>query len=136
MSISAGFTGTQKGMTLAQAVTVADCLLNLQVIEVHHGLCIGADAQFHYMCQKLALAIHGHPPLDESKMATLTGFEELRAPKPYLMRNKEIVNGRDMLIATPYEYEEKIRSGTWSTIRYARKELIRVILILPDGSIA
>ena len=43
-------------------------------------------------------------------------------PKPYLKRNEDIVNKCDVLIACPIDKNKEIlRSGTWATIRKARK---------------
>lgn len=39
------------------------------------------------------------------------------------------------MIATPSSKEEELRSGTWSTVRYARKLRRPVTLIYPDGSV-
>ena len=41
-------------------------------------------------------------------------------PKPYLDRNRDIVDACEVLLATP-DGPERLRSGTWSTVRYARK---------------
>lgn len=47
---------------------------------------------------------------------------EERPAKPYLERNKDIANeGIDGLIAAPSGWVEELRSGTWATVRYARK---------------
>ena len=43
-----GFTGTQKGMTHHQLIKLLDELCSYSNIELHHGDCIGADAQAHY----------------------------------------------------------------------------------------
>ena len=40
-----------------------------------------------------------------------------------------------MLIACPASADEELRSGTWATIRYARRKLKRIYLILPDGTV-
>ena len=53
--------------------------------------------------------------------------------KPYLERNKKIVNCCDILIAAPKQINEVLRSGTWSTIRYAKKIGIEVFIILPNN---
>ena len=55
--------------------------------------------------------------------------------KPYLDRNKDIVLETQTLVATPAETTEQLRSGTWSTVRYARKLKRPAVLILPDGTI-
>ena len=60
---------------------------------------------------------------------------DIRTPRPYLSRNKDIVRETDMLIATPAEAEEQRRSGTWSTIRFARKLGKPVFVIWPDGTV-
>jgi predicted Rossmann fold nucleotide-binding protein DprA/Smf involved in DNA uptake len=58
-----------------------------------------------------------------------------RPEKPYLARNRDIVLETIALIAAPAEPLEQIRSGTWSTVRFAKKQGKTVILILPDGTI-
>ena len=52
----------------------------------------------------------------------LDGFTETR--------NKDIVNSCDILIACPENDKEVIRSGTWSTIRYAKKINKTVLLFV------
>lgn len=75
-----------------------------------------------------------HPPKDESKRA-FSIADEVRGAKPYLQRNKDIVDETDVLIATPKGNEEELRSGVWATIRYARKQKKKIVIIFPDGSI-
>lgn len=53
--------------------------------------------------------------------------------KPPLVRNHDIVDSTELLIACPKEQVEVLRSGTWATIRYARKKEITVWLIDPEG---
>ena len=53
--------------------------------------------------------------------------------KDYLVRNHDIVDVCDVLVATPGQKEEQIRSGTWATIRYARKIRKQIIIVYPDG---
>lgn len=54
---------------------------------------------------------------------------------PYLQRNKVIVDRCGVLVAAPGEAQEQLRSGTWSTIRYARRVGRPVIMVLPDGTV-
>jgi len=44
------------------------------------------------------------------------------------------VDETEWLWAIPGEFKEVLRSGTWSTIRYARKKGKKVLIIWPDGS--
>jgi hypothetical protein len=134
-----GFTGTQKGMTDEQILTVRKILNEPSIEEVHSGDCIGADTDFI----QILTNIHGgdakymsvgHIPDNDSKRSFLKYGEE-RKPKPYLERNHDIVDESDVLLATPKEYTEQLRSGTWTTVRYAKKQGKKVILVYPNGKV-
>jgi hypothetical protein len=94
--------------------------------EAHHGMCEGADEQFHHICMNLGIPIVGHPPENTRYLMDYdpAWFARMHEPKPYLVRNRAIVDSLDLasdrLIAAPKEMEEVKRSGTWSTLRYAR----------------
>lgn len=134
-----GFTGTQVGMTAPQLAALKRVLRVYNPTEFHHGDCIGADAQAHESVALYTLAhIVIHPPVDERKRAwcnivKVSPEQRVLEPKPYLVRNKDIVNASEGLLATPKGPEE-LRSGTWSTIRYARKCSKKVLIVWPDGS--
>jgi len=130
-----GFTGTQEGMSEKQMATVW-WLLGRGPGEIHHGDCIGADAQIHEMAKGLGLKIIVHPPSDPKKRAFCQGYDEIREEKGYLDRNHDIVNETELLLAVPRTPYEITRSGTWATIRYGRdKPKMDVAIVLPDGSI-
>ena len=130
-----GFTGTQHGMTSAQKDRFRE-MVSGTWDEFHHGDCIGADAEAHDILknQRPLTLVAIHPPINPSKRANKEG-DFVYPPKPYLERNHDIVDVIDKLIATPYEFKEQLRSGTWATIRYATKKHKRVVVIYPDGSI-
>ena len=128
-----GFTGTRRGMTHSQIVRVT-CLINMHSPEaVRHGDCIGADEQFHNLCvahsERLKIIIH--PPTSSKMRAYCKGAHAITKPKPYLDRNKDIVIGSHLLIACPAQKREVIRSGTWFTVRYARKIGAELVIIYP-----
>lgn len=129
-----GFTGTQQGMTEAQKRTVQNLLVDWRATELHHGDCIGADAQAHAIAKSLKLRVVLHPPTYMSKRAFCVADEE-RQPLPYLDRNGEIVLETERLIAAPKEYEEQLRSGTWATVRRARKQRRHHAIVLPNGNV-
>ena len=52
-----------------------------------------------------------------------------------LARNRIIAARCDALLACPAEPDEQLRSGTWSTIRYARKAGKPITIIRPDGGV-
>jgi len=128
-----GFTGTKDGMTPEQKKTITDFIENNYISEFHHGDCIGSDEDFHNICSNNGIDnIIIHPPIFDKHRAfckSKTILEE----KPYLKRNKDIVNSSDILLATPNSTNEILRSGTWSTIRYGIKNNIKVIIVYPNG---
>lgn len=131
-----GFTGTQRGMTDSQRESVIWLLSEEYAATVgHHGDCIGADAQFHDVCIELGIPVHVHPPNVDSKRAFCDGAESIGVPKPYLDRNHDIVDACDLLIATPSGPTETRRSGTWATVRHARKRNKIIAIVLLDGAI-
>ena len=136
-----GFTGTQKGMTLNQVRVVTNIVEQSNIDYAHHGDCIGADEQFHlilFNCKKYSnpdLKVVIHPPEKSVKRAFCAGAYQVRPKKEYLARNLDIIKETEMLIATPKEFQNVLRSGTWSTIRKAIKAKKHVVIIFPDGSI-
>lgn len=132
---SIGFTGTQKGMAGGRQIQAIIDLLRWcpQLQRVHHGDCVGADNEFDCLVRMYAesehrehITVHVHPPTNNSKRAfcdvnRIVLANVVHEPRPYLDRNKDIVVAVDFLIAAPFEQDEQLRSGTWSTIRYARK---------------
>lgn len=130
-----GFTGTQDGMTKEQRTRVKQMVDRMKPKDAHHGDCIGADEQFHNIAQGGMMSnVIIHPPNNPSKRAYCSWAYQIRAEKPYLERNKDIVNECDYLIAAPKEKEEQQRSGTWSTIRYARKVKRNHTIVFHDGT--
>ncbi len=133
-----GFTGTRSGMTSPQMETLRKFIIdNRDDIEaVHHGDCVGADREFHDLVRRVAprVKIIVHPPLI-SKLRAFCRGDETREQKPYLVRNKNIIAETDTLLAAPCTEIEIKRSGTWSTIRHARKADQRHIIFWPNGSI-
>lgn len=124
-----GFTGTQHGMSLTQKQELARLLVALKPEEFHHGDCIGADEEAHIIARSLQIAIVIHPPDIEAKRAFCKGAVEWRAPAPYLVRNRAIVDATFTLVVGPQSDTPKVRSGTWATWRYAKtlKRDIRVL---------
>lgn len=132
-----GFTGSRHPLPAAQRARLAlglGRLLEAGATDLHHGDCVGADATAHEPAVALGLRAVVHPPTQDSLRAWCQG-DETREPLPYLQRNRAIVDACDVLIACPGGPEVQ-RSGTWSTVRYARKVGQRVVIVMPDGSIS
>lgn len=137
-----GFTGTRKGMTSAQHGAVQSILLYfvphpascLAPAYFHHGDCIGADAQAHDLASTLEYWIVLHPPTEDTRRAFKLA-QTVCQPYNYMTRNRHIVEACSTLIATPKEFREVLRSGTWSAVRAARKLQRHTLIVWPDGRI-
>lgn len=133
-----GFTGTKNGMTRYQRERLQYFLMYLWergYRELHHGDCIGADAQAARIAKDLGyrLVCHpGHPKDKENTMfRAFTDFnDEVREVKPFITRDHDIVDETERMVATPAG-EEETRSGTWTTVRYAKKKSKPVEIIMP-----
>ena len=129
-----GFTGTQIGMTKLQFTSFFKIYEELSVKEFHHGDCIGSDAEAHVVARTHGSWIVIHPPSSFSKRAFCKG-DVVRRPVPYLERNKDIVADTQLMIATPKQMAEVQRSGTWATVRYARRMDRGIFIVYPDGTV-
>jgi len=78
--------------------------------------------------------IVGHPPTNRKKMSRWCEYvcNDMIPAEPYLLRNHRIVDAVARMVACP-KGEEELRSGTWATVRYARKCGKPVTIIWPDG---
>jgi hypothetical protein len=130
-----GGTGTREGATRAQLDSFRETLVDLGITDYHHGVCVGFDADSHRAAREVGgIWIIGHPPVRTDLMANLD-LDEVRGPRPYLDRDRQIVLEADLLIACPRGREEELRSGTWATVRIARRLRRPHILIYPDGEL-
>ena len=137
VSFKVGFTGTREGMTSEQKEKVSEIFEDMNVVELHHGACEGADEQAHELCSDSA--IHIHPGVDQNgnprwRSACCEDGDVVYGEGPYLERNKGIVDAVEVLIACPKGFEEEHRSGTWHTVRYCSEQGKPCIIVYPDGS--
>lgn len=139
-----GFTGTRHAKEVSdealRALRVQLQSLNRDLSEpavFHHGLCVGADEQAHLLVRKHfpEWEIEGHPPEDPKYEAShlRDDCNVLHPERPYLARNRNIVHSSYIVFALPRHYIEEQRSGTWSTVRFARTRQRTIIIVYPDG---
>lgn len=135
-----GFTGTRDGMTDAQHQTFCALVKARRILEFHHGCCLGADAEALEVVQTYAPEARtvAHPPLNQSLLSSLalSSSSHRCAPRGYLERDRDIVDESDHLFATPKQDREIGKSGTWATVRMARRAGKPVTVIWPDGSVS
>lgn len=131
-----GFSGTRNGLSAAAYSTLCWFLDAIKTpADFRHGDCIGADSTAHYCAQRRGFRILIHPPEDTKLRAYCKDAFSVLPAKPYLERNREIAVMSDRLFAAvPGAEEEHPHSGTWATVRYAKKAELPVTLIFPDGS--
>lgn len=130
-----GFTGSSTAVTAEQWSAMYAWVGYEECDYFHHGDCVKADEVAHECVSRVGVArIVIHPPINRSRRAFCQGAWETEAPLPYLDRNRAIVDASDALLAMP-DGPERQRSGTWSTVRYARKRGKPITFIWPDGSV-
>ncbi len=131
--IKIGFTGTRHGMNDVQQKEFENIIKSKEFEEFHHGMCVGSDKQAHDIVHNEKVKIVGHPPSFKKFMADCP-CDITKKPHDYLKRNKNIVDDTDILVATP-DCKEKVRSGTWSTVRYARIQKKKIYIIHKNGRV-
>jgi len=135
-----GFTGTREGMSVSQRNKIKELLVEQWVKGArvaHHGICKGADIDFHHLAKEIHYEVIGHPGqgMDGSCYTRGVAFcDEVMPAKYYFERDKDIVNASDVMLATPKSHEV-IRSGTWTTVRYARKVNKPIYIVMPEGDV-
>lgn len=129
-----GFTGTRHGMTPRQLAALDAELRRHSSGALHHGDCIGADEQACGLAKGLAIPTVCHPPKNP-KLRAFTKNTVTLPEQGYLARNRDIVDASEMLIAAPSSETEEITSGTWYTIRYARKRQKPILILSPAGEV-
>lgn len=142
--ITIGFTGTRNGGTDTQVAKLRELLLGEAgggSFELHHGDCMGADAQAHAVALELGQPIIIHPGVEartgkSPTRAYCKGAKLVLAPMTMFARNREIVADTKILIAFPWLSHEQAESGTWHTINEARKARRLIYIIWPDGSVS
>ncbi len=129
-----GFTGTSRAALTPPQADMLAYFLNTRTCWLHHGDCICADATAHLLALDAGLRIAIHPPINPFKRAYCEGADVVYPEKEYIQRNHDIVDACSELFACPIGMAEERHSGTWSTVRYARRTRKLVTIIYPDGS--
>ena len=144
MGMILGFTGTRWGWTRAQGEAVAGLIVEKvwEVTKTLQGCCVGADHQFQEIIRALfddKVETHGLPgPHLKSQWVCqhcTKDVDVLHPGKTHFARNRDIVDGSNIMIATPGEKVNPGRGGTWYTIGYARKVGKPLYIVHTDGSI-
>jgi hypothetical protein len=135
-----GVTATRSGLTPAQAKQLLR-LLNGEMVGpvsvLHHGDCLGGDADADAIARALSIRRVIHPPDNPELRAMCEPGDDgtVLEERPYKERNRDIVNASWLMVALPATMREQRYGGTWSTVRYARSVGRPLVLILPNGDV-
>jgi hypothetical protein len=114
--------------------------LNPKADKIITGACIGIDWAAARIAHELGFFVYTIVPANKSKIDTqfylhCHDWEYMPPGTSYMDRNDRLVNHPvypcDCLLAFPNQKEEILRSGTWATIRRARKLSKEVRIISP-----
>jgi predicted Rossmann-fold nucleotide-binding protein len=141
MNETVGFTGTRRlGAEQRERVREIVCALpaNTRIVV---GGCIGVDDFVAWIARNDGQWVHGVIPADRSRVApgwedVCDTFEEMAPGTDYRARNQRIVELSDRIIAFPEAAEDdprSRRSGTWMTVRIARRAGKPVHVEVMDG---
>ena len=133
------FTGSRHGMNPIQRQNLYD---KLETIDrgpecyFMHGDCVGADETAAMLAWKVGgFLIERYPSyLKHWQAHSVYGTQRCQPTHPRT-RNRIMVRKCHWLIAAPKSDEEEIYSGTWSTIRYARRLEKPITILYPSGQI-
>jgi hypothetical protein len=130
--VKVGFTGTRKGMSEHQKMMLISKLSEIMLfygaadvqIEFHHGCCVGADVEADGIARNHNCKMFLHPSNDiKTRVHCEEPGDVVYKTKPPLVRDQDIVDAVDFLIAAPRSDNRIQRSGTWTTVRYFEKKL-------------
>ena len=131
--VKVGVTGTRSGMNKRQKQEFTELLTELGTGEFHHGDCVGVDVEAAKIAEKLGWRTVCHPPVKD-ELRAYHKSDEIREPKSYFARNRNIVDETDVLFVVPYQDEWQDQGGTWYTASYCKKKQKPFTIIFPKNN--
>jgi len=131
--VKVGVTGTRSGMNKRQKQEFTELLTELGTGEFHHGDCVGVDVEAAKIAEKLGWRTVCHPPVKD-ELRAYHKSDEIREPKSYFARNRNIVDETDVLLVVPYQDSHQSQGGTWYTNDYAVKKSKPCHIIFPKNN--
>ena len=132
-----GVTGTRKGMSVEQKAVAIKLLRGQFVVpspkpdSLHHGDCVGVDAELANLAQAHDIEVVGYPPIKHTLRAYFRS-NVTHSPQDNPDRNRAIVDASTIVWAFP-DGPERNRSGTWYTIKYAQQIRRPLLIVMPNG---
>lgn len=146
--INVGVTGTRKLLfpNEYQVTHIYEHILKVRdeenSVQLLHGGCSGVDTWFHsqwinFIQTNTNFSIRIYPGssflLFNDIIVQNQQNMTIEKQQSNLTRNKKIVLASDIMLCVPDSLVEKLRSGTWSTIRYCRQTNTPHIIFYPNG---
>jgi hypothetical protein len=131
-----GVTGSRHPITDMQrdkALVILRGFRDEGILWMHNGDCINADHEMARIWKRMSGMVYGHPPSNPIGRAYFA-FDAQEDPKEYGKRDADIVQRANVMVAMP-NGPERLRSGTWMTVRMARRKGLPITYIWPDGSV-
>ena len=128
-----GITGTRSMLNASQKDRIQKFLQNYYThgSELHHGDCIGADAEVADIAKRLGYKIICHPPI-KNELRAFHSSDLTNVPQSYFARNRAIVDQTEHLIVAPFQDEWQPNGGTWYTHDYAKKKNKPLTIFYPN----
>lgn len=134
-----GFTGARVGMSSECVRAVSrqlGLIANANVVGLH-GDCVGADSDFDCLCRLHSIETWMRPCTmdgnEDHRFRAYTQAKPMGKATNPMKRNREIASQCHVLFGCPPTDHEVQRSGSWATIRYARKYGKPTFLFFPSG---
>jgi hypothetical protein len=131
-----GITGTRNGLSEYQKyqlqILIGVCTEAERLV---HGDCVGADTEVAMAFKQRfgdGVLVVARACNIESARANCEANDIVLPAKPPMDRNDDIVADSDVLLAFPKENYEVLRSGTWATVRRAKKARKPVFMVYPE----
>ena len=128
-----GITGTRSPLNTSQKDRIQKFLQNYYThrSELHHGDCVGADAEVADIAKRLGYKIICHPPI-KNELRAFYSSDLTNVPQSYFARNRAIVDQTEHLIVAPFQDEWQPNGGTWYTHDYAKKKNKPLTIFYPN----
>lgn len=131
-----GVSGTRSRPSDMQIAFLEKAISYSEVIEVHHGDCVGLDNWAHNLAIKHHKLIVVHPPDVEKWRAYCTNKNATILPvKWYTNRNLDIILASDICLAFPFSREWASSRGTYNFVDVATKHKKSLIIVHADGGL-
>jgi len=134
-----GITGTRFGMSSEQNIAFVELINILKPTVLVDGCCTGVDEECFLIARNLKIKTVGRPGYSALTQENINEFRSsyqrdiMHPSKTHFARNRDIVNESQIIIAIPYELNNK--GGTNYTIQYTIKMEKPLYVILREGQI-